>query len=74
MREDRGVFSPTHNSMPRVWDFLKAGIKVWLGSDNAGDILCPATTVDLFGEVLQLSNATRHYDPVALAKLATMGG
>ncbi len=69
MRQLRPVYSPTHNSIPRVLELLRAGVHVRLGSDNVADICSPSTTADLMDELFVLSAAIRFYDVDILAKL-----
>lgn len=69
MRQIRRQMSPTDNSIPRVLEYLKAGVHVRIGSDNIGDICSPSTTADMFDELLVLSAALRFYHPGILAKL-----
>lgn len=71
MRQIRPILSPTYNSIPRVLEFLSAGIRVRLASDNIADICSPTTTADLTDEVFVLSAALRFYHIDILAKLAT---
>lgn len=70
MRQIRSKMSPTYNSIPRVLEFLKAGVHVRIGSDNIGDICSPSTTADLLDEMFTLSAALRFYNTAILAKLA----
>jgi cytosine/adenosine deaminase-related metal-dependent hydrolase len=72
MMQRREVLAPTHNCIARVWDFVNAGVKVKAGSDNSGDMLSPATTLNLIDEIILLSNATRHYDIEDLVNVATV--
>ena len=51
-------------------EFLAAGVKVRIGSDNINDITSPAGTTDLIDELFVLSNAVRFYDIDILAKIA----
>jgi cytosine/adenosine deaminase-related metal-dependent hydrolase len=74
MVQRRDVLAPTHNCIARVWDFVNAGVNVKVGSDNSGDMLSPATTLNLTDELMLLANATRNYNVTALAKVATMDG
>jgi cytosine/creatinine deaminase len=69
MRQLRPLRTPTHNSIARVLEFLAAGIKVRLGSDNINDITSPAGTTDLMDEVFVLCNAIRFYELDILAKI-----
>jgi hypothetical protein len=69
MRQLRPIWSPTHNSIPRVLELLRAGVWVRLGSDNVADICSPSTTADLNDEIFVLSGAVRFYDVEILAKL-----
>lgn len=71
MRQIRPLSSPTYNSIPRVLEFLAAGVRVRLASDNIADICSPSTTADLTDEVFVLSAALRFYHIDILAKLAT---
>jgi cytosine/creatinine deaminase len=70
MRQLRPLRTPTHNSIARVLEFLIAGIKVRLGSDNVNDITSPAGTTDLMDEIFVFCNAVRFYESDILAKLA----
>lgn len=70
MRQLRNVYSPTHNSIARVLEFLAAGIPVRVSSDNINDITSPASTADLMDEMFVLCNTIRFYDIPILAKLA----
>lgn len=70
MRQLRPIMSPTTNSIPRVLEFVAAGVHVRLGSDNIADICSPSTTADLNDEVFVLSAALRYYEINALAQLA----
>lgn len=70
MRQLRPLRTPTHNSIARVLEFLAAGVKVRIGSDNINDITSPAGTTDLIDELFVLSNAVRFYDIDILAKIA----
>lgn len=72
MVQRRDVCAPTHNCIARVWDFVNAGVKVKAGSDNSGDMLSPATTLNLIDEIILLANATRHYDIDDLVQVATI--
>jgi len=72
MFQYRDVLAPTHNCIARVWDFVRAGIEVKVGSDNTGDMLCPATTLNLIDEVIVLANVTRNYNIDDLVKVATI--
>jgi len=72
MYQRREVVAPTHNCIARVWELVNAGVKVKVGSDNTGDMLCPATTLNLLDEIILLANATRNYNIDDLAKLATL--
>lgn len=69
MRQLRPIHAPTHNSMPRVLELLRAGVWVRLGSDNVADICSPSTTADLNDELFVLSGAIRFYDVDILARL-----
>jgi hypothetical protein len=69
MRQLRPLFSPTHNSIPRVLELLQAGVWVRLGCDNIADICSPSTTADLNDEIFVLSGAIRFYDIDILARL-----
>lgn len=70
MRQLRPLKTPTYNSIPRVLEWLAAGVHVRLASDNIADICSPSTTADLVDEVFMLSAALRYYDVNILAKLA----
>ena len=70
MRQLRPLQTPTHNSIARVLEFLTAGIKLRLGSDNINDITSPAGTTDLMDEIFVLCNAVRFYEIDILAKIA----
>lgn len=70
MRQIRPIRTPTDNSIPRVLEYLDAGIPVRLASDNIADICSPSTTADLRDEVFVLSAALRFYHVGILAKLA----
>jgi cytosine deaminase len=70
MRQLRPLQTPTHNSIARVLEFLAAGIKLRLGSDNINDITSPAGTTNLMDEVFVLCNAIRFYELDILAKIA----
>jgi cytosine/creatinine deaminase len=70
MRQLRALRTPTHNSIARVLEFLAAGIKLRLGSDNINDITSPAGTTNLMDEIFVLSNAIRFYELDILAKIA----
>jgi cytosine/adenosine deaminase-related metal-dependent hydrolase len=69
MRQLRPIYAPTHNSIPRVLEMLRAGVHVRLGSDNVADICSPSTTADLTDELFVLSAAIRFYDIEILARL-----
>jgi hypothetical protein len=69
MRQLRPIYAPTHNSIPRVLEMLRAGVHVRLGSDNVADICSPSTTADLMDELFVLSAAIRFYDIEILARL-----
>lgn len=70
MRQLRTLKGPTYNSIPRVLEFLAAGIHVRLASDNIADICSPSTTADLTDEIFVLSAALRFYNIDILASLA----
>lgn len=71
MRQLRGRQTPTYNSIARVLEFLAAGVRVRIGSDNVADMLAPGTTANLYDEILVLAAALRFYDIEILAKLAS---
>lgn len=71
MRQIRQQMSPTYNSIPRVLEYLVAGVHVRIGCDNVGDILSPSTTIDLVDELYTLSAALRFYHPGILARMAS---
>ena len=70
MRQLRPLRTPTDNSIPRVLEYLDAGVPVRIASDNIADICSPSTTADLRDEVFVLSAALRFYHVQTLAKLA----
>jgi hypothetical protein len=66
-----GSKARTHNSIARVWDLMREGVEVKVGTDNIGDVMSPTTTESMLWEVMLLATATRHYDIDDLATVAT---
>jgi hypothetical protein len=71
MFQDRKYSAPIHNSIARVADMIRAGVKIRIGSDNVTDMFLPATSPDMISEILTLANAVRCYDVDLLARLAS---
>jgi len=70
MRQMRNTASPTHNSMARVRELLKAGIRVRFGTDNINDLFMPGPmSALLMREWDALQSSERWYDNGVLAKL-----
>jgi cytosine/creatinine deaminase len=70
MLQDSSLYSPTHNSIAKVWDFAIKGVKIkGLGVDNLDDIFVPATSADVYDETEDLANSLRSYRQRILAKV-----
>lgn len=70
MRQLRPGLAPTHNSIARVLELVKSGVRVKIGSDNIQDALVPASDGDMLTEVKIAANSLRLYSPSVWAKLA----
>jgi len=70
MREMRSEKSPIHNSIARILEMLRAGVRVKFGTDNVNDMFVPSGTGLVIDEVQILSNIIRNYSPHIFAKLA----
>lgn len=70
MRQYRPLFSPTHNSLARVLELVKAKIPIRMGTDNICDVFVPQSDGDMLTEIEIASNAVRLATPSIWAKLA----
>jgi cytosine/adenosine deaminase-related metal-dependent hydrolase len=66
--------APLHNAIAPVPDLLEAGVNVCLGTDNIFDPIMPFADGDMWFETRVLMEATRFYDPNAVAKIASING
>jgi len=69
MKQDRGLYVPTHNSLARIWDYALERIPVFVGTDNINDVFVSSSNADVFDELMRLSEALRLSNPEILAKL-----
>ena len=70
MRQLRSSMAPTHNSIARVLELIKAGVPLRFGTDNICDTMVPYGNGDMLTEMLQAGAALRLNSPSILAKLA----
>lgn len=70
MRQMRSVTAPTHNSIARTLEFIKAKVPLRLGTDNIADTFVPSSDGDMLTEIKVASNTLRLYQPSIWAKLA----
>lgn len=70
MRQMRSVHSPTHNSIARMLELIKAKVPLRLGTDNIADTFVPSSDGDMLTEIKVASNTLRLYQPSIWAKLA----
>lgn len=69
MRRLRPIISPQHNSIARMLELLKRGVRVFLGSDNIDDFFVPSGTGLLHREAMVGADLIRFYLPHIWAKL-----
>lgn len=70
MRQLRPEWSPTHNSIARILEFVKAKIPIRLGSDNIADLFVPQTSGDMLEETVLAGISVRFNPPSVWAKIA----
>ncbi len=70
MCELRSEKAPIHNSIARVIEMLKAGVRVAFGTDNVNDIFVPSSSGLILREVSEISNYIRNYTLHILVKVA----
>ncbi len=71
MRQLRPVVAPTHNSMARVAELIKAEVPLRIGSDNVCDVFVPPSEGDILTELKFAAHAVRLSTPSIWAKIAT---
>lgn len=71
MRQYRPILAPTHNSLARVLELVKAKIPIRMGTDNICDVFVPQSDGDMLTEIEIASNALRLPTPSIWAKLAS---
>lgn len=69
MRQLRPLEAPTHNSIARVLEMLKAKVPVLIGTDNICDVFVPPSDGDMLTEIKVLAHTLRFPTPHILAKL-----
>ncbi len=69
MRRLRPIMVPSHNSIARVLELLKRGVRIFLGTDNIDDFFVPSGTGLLHREVMEGTSQIRFYLPHVWAKL-----
>ncbi len=69
MRELRSEEGPIHNSIARIIEMLKAGVKVSFGTDNVNDIFVPSGNGLILREIVEVSNYVRNYTAHILVKV-----
>jgi len=69
MRELRSEYSPIHNSIARVTELLRAGVKMSFGTDNVNDIFVPSGNGLILREIAEVSNFIRNYAAHILVKV-----
>jgi len=70
MREMRSETAPIHNSLARVLELLRSGVRVAIGTDNINDMFVPSGSGLVIEEVRVLSNVVRNYSSHIAAKIA----
>lgn len=70
MRQLRSLDSPTHNSIARVLELVKAKVPLSIGTDNICDVFVPQGDGDMLTEVKMAGHAVRFPHPSIWAKLA----
>jgi len=70
MKQYRDKSTPIHNSIARILEFIEAGVKVRIGTDNINDVYIPSGSPNLLDELYVLTNVTRFYNPNVWAKVA----
>jgi len=71
MRQLRAVSAPTHNSIARVLELIKARVPIRIGTDNIFDVFVPQGDGDMLTEIKMGGVALRLNSPSIWAKLAT---
>lgn len=69
MLELRSEEGPIHNSIARVIEMLKAGVRVVFGTDNVNDIFVPSGNGLILREIAEVSNYIRNYTGHILVKV-----
>ncbi len=69
MRQLRSEQQPTHNSIARIIEMLRAGVQVVFGTDNVNDYLVPSGNGLILREIAEASNYLRSYPIHILVKL-----
>lgn len=70
MRQLRSVQGPTHNSIARVAELIKAGVPLRIGTDNISDVFVPQGDGDMLTEIKVGDMEVRLNLPHIWAKLA----
>jgi cytosine/creatinine deaminase len=70
MREMRSENAPIHNSLARVLELLRSGVRVAIGTDNVNDMFVPSGSGLVLEEVRVLSNIVRNYSSHIAAKIS----
>lgn len=70
MRQLRAIMAPTHNSIARVLELLKARVPILMGTDNICDVYVAQDSGDMLAELINLGHAIRFSTPHVLAKIA----
>jgi cytosine/creatinine deaminase len=71
MRQLRAVNAPTHNSIARVLELIKARVPIRIGTDNIFDVFVPQGDGDMLTEIKMGGVALRLNSPSIWAKLAS---
>lgn len=71
MRQYRTDSTPTHNSIARVLEMLKARVPILVGTDNICDVFVPQSDGDMLTELKMMGHAIRFPTPHIMAKLGT---
>ena len=71
MRQLRAINAPTHNSIARVLELIKAQVPLRIGTDNIHDVFVPQGDGDMLTEIKMGGVALRLNSPSIWAKLAT---
>lgn len=69
MREPRSEYAPIHNSIARVVEFLSAGVKMLIGTDNTHDMFVPDGKGMIMDELDVLFDPIRNYGDYVFLKI-----